>query len=50
MGEQENKNVTYYEVILGDDYPLKKLLDEYDMIEQRGEIYVIKNKEKDDGK
>lgn len=48
--KQENKDVTYYEVIMEDDYPLKELLDEYDMIEQRGEIYVIKEKEKDDGK
>lgn len=48
--KQENKDVTYYDVILEDDYPLKELLNSYELVEQRGEIYVIKNKEKDDGK
>lgn len=48
--KQESKSVTYYEVILEDDYPLKELLNQYELVEQRGEIYVIKEKEKDDGK
>ena len=34
-----------YEVILDDDYPAAKLYDEYDVVEQRGKIWVIEDKE-----
>ena len=34
-----------YEVILNDDYSAKELYEKYDVIEQRGEIWVIREKE-----
>lgn len=34
-----------YEVILEDDYPAGDLYDKYNIIEQRGEIWVIEDKE-----
>ena len=33
-----------YEVILDDDYPVKGLYDNYRVIEQRGEIWVIEDR------
>ena len=33
-----------YEVILDDDYPVKELYDNYRVIEQRGEIWVIEDR------
>lgn len=34
-----------YEVILEDDYPVSELYESYEIIDQRGEIWVIKDKE-----
>ena len=33
-----------YEVIIDDDYPVKELYDNYRVIEQRGEIWVIEDR------
>jgi hypothetical protein len=38
------KEVPTYEVVLEEDYPAKKLLDKYDIIEIKGQIYVIQEK------
>lgn len=46
--EYDRPKVTTYEVILSDDYPATKLLEKYDLVEQRGEIFVIRDKEKED--
>ena len=43
--ESDRPKVTTYEVILSDDYPASDLLEKYDLVEQRGEIWVIKEKE-----
>ena len=37
--------IRQYEVILNDDYSAKELYEKYDVIEQRGEIWVIRDKE-----
>lgn len=34
-----------YEILLDDSYPASKLNENYDVIEQRGEIFVIEDKE-----
>lgn len=35
---------TTYEVTLSDDYPASELLEKYEIVEQRGEILVIRDK------
>lgn len=45
--ESEKPKVTTYEVILSDDYPASELLENYDLVEQRGEIWVIRDKKQD---
>ena len=45
MDINEYKTGRYkYEVILDDDYPVIDLYDKYNIIEQRGEIWVIEDK------
>lgn len=34
-----------YEVLLEDNYPAKDLIEKYEIVEQRGDIWVIKDKE-----
>ena len=36
-----------YKVVLDDTYPAKELLKSYDVVEQDGEIYILKAKESD---
>lgn len=38
------KEIPTYEAILSEDYPAKELLDKYDVIEIKGQIYVIQEK------
>lgn len=38
------KEIPTYEVVLDEDYPAKELLDKYDVIEIKGQIYVIQEK------
>lgn len=33
-----------YEVILEDDYPLEKIYDKYNIIERKGEIWILEDK------
>lgn len=34
-----------YEIILEDNYPAKDLIDKYEIVEQRGDIWVVRDKE-----
>ena len=43
----EKPKVATYEVTLSDDYPATKLLEKYDLVEQRGEIWVIQEKKEE---
>lgn len=43
--ESDRPKVTTYEVTLSDEYPATELLEKYDLVEQRGEILVIQEKE-----
>lgn len=45
--ERLNDTYTKYEVTISDDVPMKEFTDKYSIIEQRGDIYVIKEKEND---
>ena len=38
------KEIPTYEVVLDEDYPAKELLNKYDVIEIKGQIYVIQEK------
>lgn len=38
------KEIPYYEVILTDDYSAKDLLNNYEIVEQHGDILVLKDK------
>lgn len=38
---------TVYEVTLSDDYPASELLENYEIVEQRGEILVIRDKKQE---
>lgn len=39
-----SKKVTTYQVTLNDDYSYNKLIEEYDVIEQNGEIFTVREK------
>lgn len=43
--EGANDTYTKYEVTISDEVPMKEFTDKYSIIEQRGDIYVIKEKE-----
>ena len=45
--ERLNDTYTKYEVTISDDVSMKEFTDKYSIIEQRGDIYVIKEKEND---
>lgn len=37
----------YIEAIISDDYPLKALYEDYEIVERRGEIWVLREREKE---
>ena len=43
--ERLNDTYTKYEVTISDDVSMKEFTDKYSIIEQRGDIYVIKEKD-----
>ena len=43
--ERLNDTYTKYEVTISDEVPMKEFTDKYSIIEQRGDIYVIKEKD-----
>lgn len=40
-------NVYEYQVIISEDYPVTKLLEQYDIIRQEGKILILQDKEKE---
>ena len=44
--EGADDTYTKYEVTISDEVPMKEFTDKYSIIEQRGDIYVIKEKER----
>ncbi len=44
----KHNNQMEYKVVLDDTYPAKELLKSYEVIEQDGEIYILKAKETDE--
>ena len=43
-----SKTYKYYDVTLDNTYPAKDLLDEYEIVERRGEIFTIRKEVQDD--
>ena len=43
-----SKTYKYYDVTLDNTYPAKELLDEYEIVERRGEIFTIRKEVQDD--
>lgn len=43
-----SKTYKYYDVTLDNAYPAKDLLDEYEIVERRGEIFTIRKEVQDD--
>lgn len=43
-----SKTYKYYDVTLDNTYPVKDLLEEYEIVERRGEIFTIRKEVRDD--
>ena len=43
-----SKTYKYYDVTIDNTYPAKDLLDEYEIVERRGEIFTIRKEVQDD--